>query len=306
LRFQKEAVVIGAETASAIQRYRERVDAVIAQRTRLRGPQPPGDLFAGVPPGHPILNVEPHAPLNRNQEVIASYIQPDDVVIDVGGGAGRVSLPLALRCREVINVDESAAMGRAFIGNASRAGLKNARFIEADWRSADPPVGTVALVNHVTYYQGDIAGFIERIEKAGTRRAIITVNSPPPPSSQRVLFELVHGEAEEIEPGHVELLNALWEIGLLPDVVVLPEPSIPPPGPFASRDVAIAGAMARFTPQWAFWPRTPELDDRVRGVLEDRFDELFERVPSGFSPTWFIEGREILITWRPGFDRQPA
>ncbi len=37
-------------------------------------------------------------------EAITSYVQPEDTVIDVGGGAGRVSLPLALCCQEVINV----------------------------------------------------------------------------------------------------------------------------------------------------------------------------------------------------------
>src|SRR5262249_1087942 len=35
------------EARTAADQYAARVDAVLAQRTRLRGPQPPGDLFAG-------------------------------------------------------------------------------------------------------------------------------------------------------------------------------------------------------------------------------------------------------------------
>jgi len=81
--------------SSAAGRYAARVDAVLAQRTRLRGPQPPGDLFAGLPSGHPLLAADPRRPLDPNLEIIASYIQPDDVIVDVGGGAGRISLPLA-------------------------------------------------------------------------------------------------------------------------------------------------------------------------------------------------------------------
>ena len=76
-------------------RYAARVDGVLAQRTRLRGPQPPGDLFAGLPSGHPLLAADPRRLLDPNLEIIASYIQPDDVIVDVGGGAGRISLPLA-------------------------------------------------------------------------------------------------------------------------------------------------------------------------------------------------------------------
>lgn len=101
------------ETKTAADQYAARVDAILAQRTRLRGPQPPGDLFAGLPADHPMLTSDPRRPLDPNLERIAAYIAPDDVVIDVGGGAGRISLPLALRCREVINVEPSGTMGRA-------------------------------------------------------------------------------------------------------------------------------------------------------------------------------------------------
>ena len=38
---------------SAADRYAARVDAVLAQRDRLRGIAPPGDAFADLPPDHP-------------------------------------------------------------------------------------------------------------------------------------------------------------------------------------------------------------------------------------------------------------
>ena len=144
---------------SAADRYAARVDAVLAQRTRLRGPQPPGDLFAGLPSDHPLIKADPHRPLDPNLEIIASYIQPDDVIVDIGGGAGRISLPLAMRCREVINVEPSIAMGAGFRANADQAGISNARLVEADWLTVDPPAGTVALVNHVTYLTREIVPF---------------------------------------------------------------------------------------------------------------------------------------------------
>src|SRR6516162_4861867 len=108
---------------SAANRYAARVDAVLAQRTRLRGPQPPGDRRAACPADHPLVKADPLRPLDPNLVVIASYIEADDVIIDVGGGAGRISLPLALRCREVINVEPSPTMAMGFRRNAAGAGI---------------------------------------------------------------------------------------------------------------------------------------------------------------------------------------
>jgi hypothetical protein len=285
---------------NAARRYAARVDAVLAQRTRLRGPQPSGDLFAGLPSGHPLLTADPRRPLAPNLEIIASYIKADDVIIDVGGGAGRISLPLSLRCREVINIEPSTAMATAFRANAAQAGIANARVIEADWLEVDPPVGTVALVNHVIYLTREIVQFINKLERAGRRRVLITVNSPPPPSWQRVLFKLVHEEVEEVVPGHIELTNVLWEQGILPDIRVLPLPAASPIIPAPTREAAIAARVARFGgDQWALWPLGSDLERRLRTVLEARFDELFVSVPEGFVPRFITPGREILITWQP-------
>jgi Methyltransferase domain len=287
------------EARTAADHYAARVDAVLAQRTRLRGPQPPGDLFAGLPADNPLLKSDPRRPLDANLEILASYIVPDDVIIDVGGGAGRISLPLALRCREVINVEPSGAMGAGFTANAAQAGITNARVLVGDWLTVDAPVGTVALVNHVTYLTRDIVPFIEKLERVGRRRVLITVNSPPPPSWHRVLYHLVHGEPEEVVPGHVELVNVLWERGILPDVRVLPLSlpsafSVPAP----TREAAIAGA-ARFTDQWTFWPLGADLEQRLRRLMETRFEELYTAAPDGFIPRWLTLGHEILITWQP-------
>jgi hypothetical protein len=288
------------QAMSAVEFYAHRVDTVLAQRTRLRGLQPPGDLFGGLAPDHPLVKADPRRPLDPNLVAIASYIEPDDVIIDVGGGAGRMSLPLALRCREVINVDPSAAMGAGFKANAAQGGIANSRVIEADWLAVDPPKGTVALVNHVTYLTRDIVPFLRKLERAGTRRVIITVNSPPPPSWNRVLYRLVHGEEEEVVPGHVELANVLWELGILPDIRALFAPSARTIVPAPSREAAIDLAVGRFNgDQWTNWPMGPELETRIRRVVAEHFDELFAVGTDGFVARYITPGREVLLTWQP-------
>ena len=284
---------------SAADRYAARVDAVVTQRSRLRGPQPPGVRRAGCPADHPLMKADPLRPLDANLAVIASYIEADDVIIDVGGGAGRISLPLALRCREVINVEPSPTMAIGFRRNAAGAGISNTRIIEGEWPDADAPAGSVALVNHVTYMTREIVPFIKKLEQAGRRRVLITVNSVPGPSFQRVLYQLVHGEAEEVVPGHVELINAIWELGILPDIRVLPQPTVPL-APAPGREAAIAGAIACFPgEQWGWWSLGPDLEPPLRSILETRFDELFTAGPEGFIPRYITPGHEILITWQP-------
>ncbi len=286
---------------SAAATYAARVDAVLAQRTRLRGPQPPVDLFGGLPPDHPLLTSDARRPLEPNLAVMPSYVEPDDVIVDVGGGAGRLSLPLARRCREVINVDPSAAMGAGFAANAQRAGIENVRFIQGDWPMPDPPMGDLVLVNHVTYLTREIVPFVEALEAAARRRVLMTVNAPPPPSLHRRLYALVYGEAEAIVPGHADLLDVLWELDILPDVRVLPQSTVPPRPPAPDRDAAIQAAIGTFAiEQWALWPAGPELEARIRAVLEAQFDELFAEVEGGFAPHWVTRGREVLITWESG------
>jgi SAM-dependent methyltransferase len=283
---------------SAVETYAARVDAVLNQRTRLRGPAPPGDLFGGLPPEHPLLTADPHRPLDGMLETVAAYVEPDDVIVDAGGGAGRFSLPLALRCREVVNVDPSAAMLAAFEAHARRSGIDNVRVVHSDWLDVDPPRGTLALVNHVTYLTRDIVTFVRKLEAAASRRIVMTVGSPPPPARNRLVFEICYEEPSERVPGHVELVNVLWELGIEPDIRMLPLPA----GPTVvapSRVEAIGLAMAQLRGhQWAFWPLRPELDRLARQRIEARFGELFDETPGGYLPRWTVPAREVLITWR--------
>ena len=245
---------------TAADTYAARIDAVIAQRTRLRGPQPPGDPYSGLLPNNPLLRSDARRTPEPNLAIIASYVEPDDVIVDVGGGGGRLSLPLALRCREVINVDASESMLAGFVANAREAAITNARVIQAAWLEADPPRGTFVLVNHVTYFARDIVSFVAKLERAASRRVLITVGTPPPPSWSRDLFPPIYGEREAIVPGHVELINVLWEMGIEPDVRMLPD--VPVRHPAApTREAAVHAGVIRIAgEQWARWPLGPELE----------------------------------------------
>jgi len=277
----------------AAEDYAALIDAAHAQRQRVHSGQSTNDYWGGTTASR--FRADPRRQLDPDLEAIAAYVEPEDVFVDAGGGAGRISLPLALRCRQVINVDASPGMGEEFQASAAEAGITNARFIRSDWLDSDGVQGDVTLSANVTYFVRDIRGFVQRLEAASRRRVLISVCSVPNPFHNAKVFQLVYGEEQVVIPGHTHLLPVLWEMGILPDVRVMPgAPTTRSSNQFATlaqtRDDAIQGTLQG---QWL----GPGDRDRARRVFEANFDDLFAETPGGFSPLWPPVTRQLLITW---------
>ena len=116
---------------SAADTYIAMIDAASVQRARIHSEIAPGDRYCEVASARRLRDDHRRA-LNANMELLAGFIQPTDVLLDVGGGAGRIGLLLALGCREVINVDPSPIMLREFDDCAAEAGISNVRSIVGD------------------------------------------------------------------------------------------------------------------------------------------------------------------------------
>lgn len=277
----------GPLQGSAADAYAARVDAVNEQRRRFGRDRPREDRWAERAAD---FRHDPRRTPDPNLQAVLDLVRPDDVVVDVGGGAGRNGLPIALRCREVINVDPSPAMVRHFLEAAAEAGITNVRVIESDWLGASEVEGDVVLAANVTYFVREIVPFVEKLERAARRLVVIDVWSVPPPARAAHLFAVVNGEPQVIAPGFRELLPVLWEMGILPDVRVLPAPFRGPRDEPKTRDEAIAFALSQVA------TRDPE---RARRRIEAEFDQLFERSAGGYRPLWRPDAREILISWQP-------
>ena len=284
---------------SAVEDYAAMIEAVDSQKERLQGPPLP-DIWGGVTAKR--FRADPKRQMDDNFEVRASFVRPDDIFVDAGGGAGRLSLPMALRCRAVINVDSSLGMGQEFQESVAEAGIANARFVLSDWLDSDGvPGGVEGDVVHaanVTYFVRDINRFVAKLEAAARRRVIITMWSVPNPMHNATLFKMVYGEAQAVVPGYTHLLPALWEMGILPDVRFLPQvitfdgvPQAPafPQGKEDAVEIALAGI-------WL----APQHRDRGEAVVLEHFQELFQEGPEGFVPQWIPDVREVLMTWETG------
>ena len=272
---------------NAARLYADQYDAVWEQWRRLFGP-PAADMWAG--PAAAQFRFDPRRELDANLAALASYIEPGDALVDVGGGAGRVSLPLALRCREVVTVEPSPAMAAEYAGSVREAEITNARLLPVDWTEAEGVAGDVAITCDVTYFVRDIVPFVQRMEAAARRRVMITVWSEPPPNRGADLFRRVYGEPQAPMCGHRQLLPVLWEMGVLPEVRVLPDPSWWETWHFPTRDEAVESVL------FGRWSREPDRE-RARKIFEEQFAEIFSPDGEGYRAIWRAPMRELLITW---------
>ena len=271
---------VGAEAYAAC------FDLAEAQRARVLGGR--GSAPRWGPERARSFQQDPRRPLDEALAEIAQYVEPHDVLVDVGGGAGRIALPLALRCRCVINVDPSAAMRDAFEASKPEAGITNAEFVQAAWLDADSIRGDVVLAVQVTYFVREIVPFIEKLERAARRRVLIYLWSATPAMQVAGVFRFVHGEEVRSPPGYRELLPVLWELGILPDVRVLSAKRLTAAGwPQPNRASAVLLALERIG----------ATGDSQADQVDAHVDELFEHDAHGFWPRWPEEPRELLITW---------
>lgn len=275
---------------TAVEAYAARFDAREAQDRRLLGERP-GDVW------EPLVSAgafqrDPRRALKEPDTELAAileYVRPEDTVLDIGGGAGRFGLPLALRCRRVINIDPSPSMGQAFQRIAGEADIGNVQLIPQDWLSAPEVEGDLSLVAYVTYFVRDIVPFIAKLVRASRHRVVVLLHALPPPDRGADLFPLAYGEQRERVPGYRELVPVLWEMGILPNIRVLRGGGREAGRLPQSRDEAIERALAD-------WPKRGD-EERAHSLLRAHFDEIFVATPVGFRRRASLDQRSLLITW---------
>jgi len=289
----------GDKNMGAVADYAALIDGVNAQKERVQGPPLP-DIWGGATAKR--FRADPKRQMEDNFQILADFVRPDDVFVDVGGGAGRLTLPISLLCREVINVEPSAGMVEEYDGCVTESGITNARSVQADWVDVDVvrdgAQGDVVHASNVTYFVRDIGRFVANLEAAAGRRVIITMWSVANPMHNATLFKMVYGEDQATVPGHSQLLPALWEMGIFSDVRFLPHGTHfngvrqPPTFPQSKED-AVEMALA------GVW-LAPQHRDRADKVVRDNFDQLFEQSPEGFVPLWLPYAQQVFITWETG------
>ena len=268
----------------AAERYNAMVEARQRQQARLATPYGESywERFA-----HTYRFDPGRLPEASIREVIRR-MKMEDEIIEVGGGAGRVGLPLALRGKSLLNVEPSEAMREQFRLAVWQHGIQNAEAIASAWPMPEPIHADLVVTADVTYFIAEIEPFLQAMHEAARRRVAILTWTVPPPNVNAELFQLAFGEAEAPSPGFRELAPVLWEMGIVPDVLVLEEGFAWP----ERRPTNDAEAL-----QFVHNELSPRDQEAVAERLRPQIGELFMRDDAYF-PTWRIPSRAMLITWR--------
>lgn len=203
------------------------------QTARLRETPEGGDFYAPV---SRLFVADPRRTDDEALEHLLGLALPQDTWLDIGAGAGRYALPLALRVREVIAVDPSAAMLDALRDEAAQHGIANIRLVEARWPidpAAGPPLSAdVALIANLGYDIEEIGPFLDAMEAAARRLCVALLADRQPSSPAHVFWPPVHGEARAELPALDDFTALLRARGCDPRLARFPRP----PRGFPSRE----------------------------------------------------------------------
>ena len=272
----------------ALAAWARRVRADREQVARCREVADPSDFYAPVADR---FRVDPRRSGDAVLDALLARARPGDGWLDIGAGAGRYALPVALAVREVLAIDPSPAMLAALAEGMREEGIANIGLVEGRWPlPGDTGTGgvgeaDVVLMAHVGYDIEAIGPFLDAAEAVARRRCIAVMGEAAMTTAATLLWEPVHGEPRVPLPALPELLTLLLARGCLPEVVLAPRVA----AAFESFEDLLAMTRRQL------WLRPGSaLDGRLRGLVEDRATRRDE----GWALDW-SETRIGVVSWAP-------
>lgn len=221
-------------TRSATEAWRERVKAHHAQSEGvMEASLREGDFWRNLAP---MFRADPYREDDEVLNTLLELTPEGGSVLDVGGGAGRFAIPIALRRgASVTVVDPSPSMLEQLEASVSEVEGANVTGVNAEWEAARVEAADLVLCSHVVYGVADIRPFLQKLHHHARQRVVIVSFVDSPQAGVAPLWEPVYGEQRINLPALPELMNVLWEMGIYPSVRMMT-----PTGPQTFESVAVA------------------------------------------------------------------
>ena len=248
-----------------------------------------GDFYA------PVSSLFVSDPRRHDEPALAHLLALTDRTqtwLDIGAGAGRYALPLALAVRKVIAVEPSASMRRALRAGIDEHGIDNVAVIAGAWPESlgsleTLPAADLSLIAHVGYDIEEIGPFLDAMEAATADRCVAVLTDISPASVADPFWPLVHGESRVPLPAMPDLLALLHARGRRTEV----ERMARQPRTFDS-----VTALTAFLRRQLFIEEGGEKDVHFRAILPD----MIVQRDGGWTLTNGPAGSIGIVEWHPG------
>lgn len=222
----------------ALDAWRAIVAAERAQVEALPDRAQPSDFYA---PMAQQFRDDPRRTDDPSLDLVLSIANADETWLDIGGGAGRYALPLALKVARVGVVEPSDGMLGVLRQALAEEQISNVDVYQERWPGpSNAPGADVSLICHVGYDIEDIGPFLDEMEQHTRRLCAALLFVVSPTSDWAPLWRLVHGEPRVTLPGLREFTTLLYARGCRPETRLIELP----PRTYASLD-AMAESAAR-------------------------------------------------------------
>ena len=266
------------------QRWKAMVEAEHAQSDGMRWELPPSDHWLKSAER---FKADPRRTDDLLVDRLLEHVESHQTVLDVGGGAGRLTLPLALRCRHVTVVEPSPGMASALLQQTEEYGIHNVSLVRSRWEDAEVERADVAMSAHVLYVVRDVELFLRKLESHAADRVIIVVYKAHPMAQVYPLWKRIHGEERLPMPCLPQLEEVLVELGVAYHVEMLPSHAS---GGFESKQQALEQLSERL-----YLPPNSE----KRSALAEMLPEILEERDGTFAIRDAPTMEPALVWWKP-------
>jgi SAM-dependent methyltransferase len=218
---------------------------------------------------------------------VRATIDTKTTVLDVGAGTGRHALALAPFVARVTAVEPSAAMLGLLQEDLRTQAVSNVETVAAEWQQAIVAPADVVICSHVLYPIADIEPFVRKLTAHASRRVFVYLRVDPLPTDFGLWSEF-YGEPLQLQPAHLDLVNALAQIGTACDVEVVEHR-------FSWTFANIDEAVAQVRNSLCLREDDRAATDKLRALLQARLVAW----PNGRLGPQVGSARSAVISWPP-------
>jgi FkbM family methyltransferase len=221
---------------------------------------------------------------DSSREYIASQIDGQSSVLDIGAGTGSWTVFLAKQVGSVTAVDPSPAMIEVMSDNVAEEGLTNVEIVQGAWPEVTVEPHDFSLCSHAMYGHADLPAFVRAMEHATRQTCFMVLRVPTMDGVMAEASRVIRGHPHD-SPNFTVAYNVLLEMGICPNVL-MEDTGLWDPWVSASLEDALADVKRRLALE-----ASAEYDDYLRDLLGRRLTKCDD----GYA--WPRGVRSVLVYW---------